>query len=318
MTRPKMTKADIERKVTAGILAALERGTVPWRQDWTPARGKVPGDSTRQRSYAGRPYRGINTWILEAAAAECGYVDRRWITFNQARKLEARVRKGEKGTAVVLWKPIEKTDDDGERSSFLLMRYFVVFNVEQVDGLPVEEPAPEADGDTGEEWDAIDAAEMLASDYLEAERISLQHVDMRPGEAPHYTPAFDGITMPQRSQYAVADHYYATLFHECGHSTGTDERVGRFKLVTPDRHTGNMVHRAEEELTAELTAALLAAQTGLDLSELTENHAAYVASWRRHIGTEPAIVIKAAQRAQKAVDYILESAATVAVALAAD
>jgi antirestriction protein ArdC len=43
--------------VTERMLALLERGTVPWRRPWSTA-------VDAPRNMQGRPYRGINTWLL--------------------------------------------------------------------------------------------------------------------------------------------------------------------------------------------------------------------------------------------------------------
>ena len=62
---------------------------------------------------------------------------------------------------------------------------------------------------------------------------------------------------------------------------------------------------AREELTAEIAAALLCAVAGIDSAPLTDQHAAYIDSWRRAISTDQRLVTTAAQRAQRAADLIL-------------
>ena len=53
-----------------------------------------------------------------------------------------------------------------------------------------------------------------------------------------------------------------------------------------------------EELTAEMSAALLGGQTGLNSeADLVENCAAYLKSWLKIIREDPSIVWVAAQRA---------------------
>lgn len=95
--------------ITARIIEALEHGTVPWRRPWNvPEHGELRNAITSHR------YRGINPVILSVSAATQGFIDPRWLTFKQAKERDASVRKGEKGTPVVFWNWIEKTDDDGE------------------------------------------------------------------------------------------------------------------------------------------------------------------------------------------------------------
>ena len=51
-----------------------------------------------------KPYRGINTVCLWAAAQAKGYESGEWATYQQWQERGAQVRKGEKATLVVFWK----------------------------------------------------------------------------------------------------------------------------------------------------------------------------------------------------------------------
>jgi antirestriction protein ArdC len=50
-----------------------------------------------------KPYRGINTLCLWAAAQAKGYERGEWATYNQWQERGAQVCKGEKATTVVFW-----------------------------------------------------------------------------------------------------------------------------------------------------------------------------------------------------------------------
>src|SRR5687767_15311768 len=84
----------------------------------------------------GKPYRGINVFMLSAA----GYASPYWLTFNQARKLGHPIKKGEHGWPVVFWKfldsPAEGLDDTAGKGRPML-RYYTVFNAAQCQGLDV-------------------------------------------------------------------------------------------------------------------------------------------------------------------------------------
>ena len=45
----------------------------------------------------------------------------------------------------------------------------------------------------------------------------------------------DRITLPHLSQFESAAEYYATLWHELVHSTGSSKRLNRFGEVEGDR-----------------------------------------------------------------------------------
>ena len=80
--------------VTDRVVSLLERGVVPWRRPWSGA------DVQPQNLLSRRPYRGINPFLLGCT----GFASPFWLTFRQAKALGGSVRKGEKGTPVILWK----------------------------------------------------------------------------------------------------------------------------------------------------------------------------------------------------------------------
>src|SRR5690606_35804647 len=91
----------------------------------------------------------------------------------------------------------------------------VVFNAEQISGLEPPEPRP-----VPAEWERHQRAEAI----LAKSPAVVRHV---PGDAAYYEPRVDRITLPERTQFATADRYYATALHEVGHSTGHPTRLDR-------------------------------------------------------------------------------------------
>ena len=92
-----------------------------------------------------KPYRGINTICLWAAAQAKGYERGEWATYQQWQERGAQVRKGERATLVVFWKfanDSHESQDDGSEnaasgSRLLFTRGYSVFNAAQVDGYAV-------------------------------------------------------------------------------------------------------------------------------------------------------------------------------------
>lgn len=285
-----MNKADIEEKVTQGIIDRLEAGVAPWKRPWATA-GFLPTSLS-----TGKTYRGINTLILAAQTADKGYGSPLWATFKQIAALGGQVRKGEKSTPIVFWNIVRKEQRvDGEDvvKSFPLLRYYNVFNVEQADGLTLP-PRFTKEREPVEFDVALDA---VVANYVDGP--SLTHAAQ--GRA-FYTPSTDSVTLPTREQFDAQDGYAETLFHELTHSTGHPTRCARFSATGGAGSFGCDTY-AEEELVAEIGSALLAAHTGVDIS--MDNTAAYVASWLEVLKNDRSLVIKAAQKAQKAVDRIL-------------
>lgn len=273
--------------VTEQIINAMNAGEIPWRKPW-----KCNG----QRNLRGTSYRGINQIVLSSLASSRGYEGNVWMTFNQAKAAGGCVRKGEKGTPVVFWKPVKKAEAGADGTTtekgFMLLRYYTVFHVSQVDGVTVTQSAPAAP------VEPIAACESLAASYLTGSGPTISHG----GDRAAYSPTSDAIRMPPRASFTKSEEYYSTLFHEMGHSTGHGSRLNR-KGVTDPIVFGSHTY-GQEELVAEFTAAFLCGHTGIAPATV-ENSAAYLAHWRTVIKGDEKMVVMAAAQAQKAADCII-------------
>jgi antirestriction protein ArdC len=90
---------DLYASVTARIVAALERGAPPWVRPWSQDVDTMPMNAASRR-----PYTGVNALLLALEATSQGYPLNRWLTYRQASELGGQVRRGERGTTVVLWR----------------------------------------------------------------------------------------------------------------------------------------------------------------------------------------------------------------------
>ena len=154
-------KRDVYERVTSQIVNAIETGVSNWRMPWHTS-GKFAFSPINVASK--KPYRGINTLCLWAAAQAKGYERGEWAAYQQWRERKAQVRKGEKATTVVFWKFADngaETDDGDDTpksgSRLLFTRGYSVFNAAQVDGY-----TPKADADTPIEQ-RIESAEQFFS-----------------------------------------------------------------------------------------------------------------------------------------------------------
>jgi len=274
-------RTDVQNKVTDSIIAALESGVVPWQKPWV-TRG-APANLV-----SGHVYRGINWLILQSVADECGYGSNRWLTYKQAQSIGGQVRKGEQGTAIVFWKMIERGDD-----TIPLLRYYTVFNSEQVDGITQPQHATtDVDVDTiASVRDYVLGVWTDTGNSLPTFRIE--------GDQPAYLPNSDAIKMPRDEQFRTVEGYTGALLHEAAHSTGHQSRLNRWEGQS---HQFGCADYAAEELTAEIAAAMIAARMGLTTE--MDQHAAYVKSWLERLRDDRSMLIGAAQRAQKAADWI--------------
>jgi antirestriction protein ArdC len=293
------TSHDTAADINARIIAALERGVLPWKQPWTSAAG---GHAALPLRANGAPYRGANVVILWMRAAERGYVARRWYSFRQALSLGAHVRRGETGARVVYYgtaapgdvankdaAPEAPPTDDATRKTARFLRSYVVFNAEQIDGLPASDQAPAA----------LDDAALPLAEH-EAWFASLDITRIEHPDRAFYSPARDVIAMPPHAAFHSADLYAQTLNHECVHATAAAHRVGRDFMgrYGPDAY-------AVEEICAELGAAYLGAHLGLPPGHI-HDHSAYIGHWITVLKNDRRVFLEAAAKAQIAVDWLLD------------
>ena len=266
----------IYQAVTDSIIAQLEKGAAPWIKPWR-------ADSSADKNFiTQKAYSGINTLILGMA----GYSNPSWASYKQWQDKGIQVKKGEKATQIVFFKPITKTSTnetgETETSGYAVLRAYSVFNAEQTDIeiMPAIEPA--------EPFNPIPA--------IESKIKETGAVIKHGGNSAFYQPANDFIQLPNASAFDTKEHYYATAFHELAHWSGAKHRLDR----NLSGKYGNPAY-AFEELIAEISAAYLCADFKIkgDL-----RHAGYIESWLKACRDDNKAIFRAAALAQKAADFI--------------
>ncbi len=279
-------------QVASAIIKQLQEGTAPWQKPWNAGERFMPYNPT-----TGNEYRGANALWLMSQSESKGFGDARWMTYRQAQEQNAQVTKGQKGTAIQYWKwqglePVKDAngkpvlDEEGEPVK-RVVRYerprvwsAVVFNAQQIDGLP---PAPHRPAMA--EWERHEKAEAIMANS----GVPVLHA---PGDRAFYRLSEDKITLPERGQFASADRYYATALHEMGHATGHPSRLAR-DMAHPFGSEGY----AREELRAEIGSMMLGEQLGIGHDP--SQHVAYVGSWIKALQQDPREVFRAAADAEK-------------------
>ena len=255
----------------------------------------------------GRSYLGMNRILLSLAGGN--REDNRWFTYRGAADKGWQVRGGEKGTMIVKLLELDnRTSGSGDasvaieqqsqregsaRKSFALMRY-AVFNAEQIEGVPKAEP-------TAPEFDPVERAEGI----MEALREKTGLVVVHGRKAACYRPDIDQIELPSKKRFPDQYAYFSCALHEAAHSTMAPHRMNRLEAL--GERWGDQAY-ALEELRAEISSAILAAETGVPMCQdpkHIENHAAYLRSWVKAISDDPFAIFSAARDAEKISEFLL-------------
>jgi HK97 family phage prohead protease len=285
----------VQDKLIEQIEKIQESGDGKWEFPWHKT--SLPKNVTNNN----RPYTGINSVMLMFKQDAMSYDTALWAGFNQWKKLGGTVRKGEKGTMILIPTIIpKKKDADGNEirgSGGIFFKTGHVFNIDQIDGIDKEQfKIPE-----------LPEEQRVAE--LEQALSEIGAVVNTGGDRAFYRPSTDEIHLPPFSSFKSREGYYAVFAHELMHWTGHSSRLKR-------DHLGEFgsPEYAQEELVAEIASAFFMAAHGLT-PEPREDHAQYLASWLKKLKSDPDAMKKAFGEAQKAHDFAISKSPSMSAKL---
>ena len=287
------SRPDIYQTTTQKIIAAIEGGAGEYKMPWNP-RQCGGGDLTMPfNPVGGYAYRGINVVSLWIGQETEGHPTAEWATYRQWLSIGAQVRKGEKSTTTVFFKPVDvdkgqdapvkDTDNDAPRPRFI-GRAGHVFNAAQVNGY-TPKPIPELP----------DAERHANADLLIRDSgASIIHG----GATACYVPSRDQVHLPPPGSFRDVEAYYCVTFHELTHWTGHKSRCDRDL-----RNRFGSEAYAMEELIAELGSAFLCARLSIT-PEPRQDHAQYIESWLKALRHDNRAIFTAASKASQATEFL--------------
>lgn len=307
---------DARQALFDAILADMEREGSRWVKEWSFPHPPMNG-------VTGEGYGPRNTAMLMYAMRDGGFRDPRFATFKMASDKGCHIIKGSHGYPIERWKRmlVSKSDPSARlkqpktkeewdialanpeyKAEPRCVGTFTVFNAEQMENTENLEPV--------ECFKPIEP-DRMADGIIKA---SPCPVIETPNDEAFYIPGADKIYVPQRNQFTNVESFCRTLLHEMGHATGHPSRKDREQCGLKR----NRQKYAFEELIAELSSVFTANAIGLDLRNVDDkplaadevdalsNSAAYLKSWSQEFKDPGGELLKAATRASKATDYLVE------------
>jgi len=283
-------------KVVDLVIKGLENGTVPWRKTW---RDNVP-----MNVFSGRSYRGFNLFLLSFICDVYKYSHPFFGTYKQINEAGGKIKKGEKSMLIVYWKISDQEkvqDENGDTMMCDCKRRitpfcYKVFNLDQTEGIDIQKYVDKYFAKNNN--NPLDVCEKVVNEMQHPP--SIQHD--KPGA--FYVPFFDRVNVPDIRLFNTSEEYYATTFHELGHSTGHPSRLNRFENTAAV--FGSQSY-SFEELVAEMTATILCSHCGIE--QTMNNSVSYLTGWAKYLKSErKTALFGAATKAQLAANYILGKA----------
>ena len=307
---PSATDKALERFAEL-MISKIETLQGDWKKPWF-----TPGASQPPRNLSGRHYNGGNSLMLMLQAEKMGYDIPVWGTFDRITGLnynkdkngnvllardkngnklpQVSVNKGEKSFPVFLtcftvinqetkekipyddYRNLSK-EEQAKYKVFPKLQVYNVFNVAAQTNLALTRPEmyeklkAEAAGLIHNQGDLKSHP---AIDKMIDDNLFLCPIKQERGDRAYYSPSKDEIVVPTREQFIDGEAFATNTLHECAHATGAETRLNR-----PDMgHPFGSEPYGREELTAELSAAVIASQYGLS-KHVKDDSAKYLKSW---------------------------------------
>ena len=303
-----MTNKQIQEKITSKIIKKMkEENSLVWNKGYIELNkcNLLNGFDVKNQRIE-KAYRGINILMLALFSKS---EDTFYLTYNQIKKLGGYVRKGESGSPIVFYAPVEKKLDKEkgietfkknfpdadindyiipEKEHYWCMRSYTIFGESQVEGIDYPEI------DINQDKEKIDINDFIKS--LKNNGLKLNHLEK---DRAYFSHSQDYISLPEHKQFENNDRYYSTLFHELVHWTGHKDRLDRIKHDAFGDEKYSF-----EELVAEIGSCFLCSMFGI--KSVKNNNVAYIQSWINKLEEHTDWIIKAANKAGKAIEYLME------------
>lgn len=283
-----------------------------WEKPWF-----TPGVTQPPQNLSGRRYNGGNSLMLMMQAEKMGYDIPVWGTFDRitglnyvrdkdGNVLQARdknghklpqvsVNKGEKSFPVFLttftvinletkqkipyddYRNLSR-EEQAKYKVFPKLQVFNVFNVAAQTNIQLARPEfyeklkAQSTGQIQRGQGPLTSHPVI--DRMIDDNLFLCPISQVKGDKAYYSPAEDRIVVPTREQFIDGEAFATNTLHECAHATGAESRLDRKLMDHPFGSDGY----AKEELTAELSAAVIASQYGLS-KHIKNDSAKYLKSW---------------------------------------
>lgn len=175
--KTKTNMHETRKQLVDTIINNIETCGTMWNKEW---------DCSALSAYnpiTGARYKGANRLHLALSAHIQGFTDKRWMTFKQAKAKGYSIKKGSKATRCEKWLQITVVDELTEKEKEIpFLNSFVLFNAEQIDGIP-----------------ALDSKAQAPRDYSLADALiasSLCPVEEKATDTACYSPILDRIQLP--------------------------------------------------------------------------------------------------------------------------
>ena len=288
-------KKDLYQDFTDQVIKQMEDNNMNWSKPFTTT--ILNG---HHNVISKKPYQGMNCFSIGLSVHKNGFKSNEWATFNQWKNLGAKIKKGSKGTEILYWniKEYEDKTNKDEKVKIPFLKYFVVFNADQVEGYETKEK--------GLKDFNLKEIDNWKTHFKTDTFVENTKADIQVNNKAFYSPNGDFIGMPPKEDFkgdkenTKEQYYYSTLLHELTHWSGHSSRCNR----DLKNRFGSKAY-AMEELVAEIGSAFLCSHLGVTKAP-TPNHGRYLNNWLEVLKEDKKAIFKAFSLSKVSSEYLLE------------
>lgn len=257
-----------------------------------------------QSYYTDKYYKGINTVLLDAGE---------YITYKQMQELNKKrepdniikIKKGSHTKPIFFSDTFVKkdkdgnieVDKDGKPVELWYMKYYSVYDIEDLENIETKHKAEEVIYDESEYEELLDN---YLKYYAKSDNVEIDTIES--GSKAFYDPNRHMIRIPNKKGFKSQYSYFSTLSHEMIHST-----IGKLERKTAKNKGDNTY--SYEELVAQIGSCLLLNIFKIkDDKDMADNDINYIRGWLSHLKNHKKQLVMASNDAVKAVDYIIKEA----------
>ena len=194
--------------------------------------------------------------------------------------------------------PIQTENEDGivENEKTYFVRYYNVYNIEDIEGLKSRYPAKHYDRTPTIHTQCLE--EHIAA-YARAENLTIDYV--KDGGHCFYRPSEHMVRVPNKDEFKYDYGLYSSIMHEIIHSTskGLNRDIGA--KFGSEKYS-------KEELIAEIGSQMALNVFGIvpETEEQFNNDVAYIQGWAKYLKDNKKQILIASGKGQRAVEYFME------------
>ena len=286
-------------QVAERVAKQVEQGKAPWQKGWDKPKG---ADLQPFNPATLKRFKGLNSIQLRSVAEEKGYNDPRWMSFQAANQIGAKIRKGERGTRVEYLRfPPKSADKDApsvgadgklQEPPKISHHTYTVFNAEQIEKMP---PLEEQLAKEPQQHEICERAERM----IEAAGVKIEQPEAGQSHS-YYDKSKDAIVMPDVEKFKSPEAYYGQAVKEMTNQAGHKAQQDRSE---PQNEAQQNKATARQDMRSEMACLTINEKLHLPKEPTGERHKA---EWAATIRNSPNELRYAARDADRISDQVLE------------